>query len=58
MIPGEIILINSDSNGCWNSGESAKLIRLIETIGKYELWEVEFEDCPGKIYPRLIKSNQ
>jgi len=32
----------------------AKLIKHIETHGDYELWEVEFQDNPGR-FNRLIK---
>lgn len=39
-----------------NEGQ-AKFIRLLEICGCFELWDVEFLDCEGKIWPRLIKSN-
>jgi hypothetical protein len=58
MTKGDIINIHSDFNGCWISEGWAKLIRLIEIVGEYELWDVEFLDCEGKVWPWLIKSNQ
>ncbi len=55
MKPNDIIMIYSSPFKCEQPEGRAKLIRLIETCGCFELWDVEFLDCPGKEWPRLIK---
>jgi len=64
MKPGEIIMIYCSPYRCEHPEGRAKLIRHINDVyrcrpdeNELELWEVEFEDLPGNIYQRLIKSN-
>lgn len=56
MNPGDILMIYTDPINLKAPQGQAKLIKYNWLAdGGLELWDVEFLDQPGKVYPRLIK---
>ena len=56
MKPNDIIMIFTDPLECkLEEGQAFLIEKLPEVCGDPELWDVQFLDCPDKIYQRLIK---
>ena len=56
MNPGDVVMIYSDPFWTRYPEGQAKLIKPVSVHDEnYEYWEVEFLDCPGKTFKRLIK---